>query len=123
MQWPHDGVITLCVVGDAPGLDEALSGQVKGREIVAQRVAVRDDVSHCDMLFISASVGRFTGDVLARLDSARVLTVGETDPFLNDGGVVRFFVERNRIRFQINAKAADARGIKISSQLLSLAAR
>jgi len=123
VQWPHDGALTLCLLGDAPGLDEAVSAQVKGRQIVARRVALRDDVSHCDVLFISASVGRFTGDVLARLNSAPVLTVGETDPFLNDGGIVRFFVEANRIRFQINAKAAGERGIKINSQLLSLAAR
>lgn len=124
VQWPHDGALTLCVVGDAPGLDQALDArEVKGRQIVTRRLEVRDDASRCDVLFIGASVGRFTGDVLARLALAPVLTVGETDPFLNDGGIVRFFVEANRIRFQINAKAADQRGLKISSQLLSLAAR
>jgi hypothetical protein len=124
VQWPHDGALTLCLVGDAPGLDVALAArEANGRQISAVRIRAQDDATKCDVLFISASVGRFTGDVLARLGLAPVLTVGETDPFLSDGGIVRFFVEANRIRFQINAKAADRRGLKISSQLLSLAAR
>ena len=52
-----------------------------------------------------------------------VLTVGETTQFLRDGGMVRFFVEDNNVRFQINQKNAEAAGLKISSQLLMLAVR
>ena len=52
-----------------------------------------------------------------------VLTVGETVQFLRDGGMVRFYVENNKVRFQISQKNAEAAGLKISSQLLMLAAR
>jgi len=124
VQWQHGGAITVCLAGDAPGVDVVARGKtVNGDQIVTRRVEPDSDLTHCDVLFVSASVGRHTGDMLKRLGTAPVLTVGEIDPFLNDGGIVRFFIEANRIRFQINAKAADDRGVKISSQLLSLAAR
>jgi hypothetical protein len=122
VQWPHEAPLTLCVVGEAPGLDPALAAHTKDGSIVPRRVDVHDDMSRCDVLFVSAGVGRNTGELLTRLSSAAVLTIGETDPFLNDGGLVRFFLEGNRIRFQINAKASEEHGLKISSQLLSLAA-
>jgi hypothetical protein len=50
-----------------------------------------------------------------------VLTVGEHEEFLTDGGMIRLFVEDNKVRFSINQKAADAAGILISSRLLRLA--
>jgi hypothetical protein len=52
-----------------------------------------------------------------------VLTVGETPDFLREGGHARFYVENNRIRVEINAAVADRAGLKISSQLLTLARR
>ena len=50
-----------------------------------------------------------------------VLTVGEGTEFLDDGGMVEFFVEQNKIRFNINQAQADAEGVRLDSQLLSLA--
>jgi len=49
--------------------------------------------------------------------------VGETPEFLRDGGHARFYVENNHIRVEINAARADQAGLKINSQLLSLAKR
>ena len=52
-----------------------------------------------------------------------ILTVGETAQFLREGGMVRFYLQNNNVRFQINQKNAEAAGLKVSSQLLALAAR
>jgi hypothetical protein len=52
-----------------------------------------------------------------------VLTVGETDAFLERGGVIAFAMEGGKLRFSINAAAADRAGLKLSSQLLKLAVR
>ena len=41
---------------------------------------------------------------------------------LDAGGVIRFFVEQNKIRFDINKAQADVEGLQMDSQLLSLAA-
>jgi hypothetical protein len=64
-------------------------------------------------------------DAAATLSRIRgpVLTVGETARFLRDGGMVRVYVEDSRIRFQVNRRQTDAAGLKISSQLLSLASQ
>jgi hypothetical protein len=59
--------------------------------------------------------------VLASLRGKAVLTVGETEDFAEDGGMIAFLVEENKIRFEINLEAADKAKLKISSKLLALA--
>jgi hypothetical protein len=50
-----------------------------------------------------------------------VLTVGEADNFLSEGGVIRLHLEQDKIRFDINVGVADSSHLKISSRLLLLA--
>ncbi len=58
------------------------------------------------------------------LDDARsrpILTIGDDDRFLDDGGIIRLRVVEGRVRFDVNAAAAQQAGLRISSQLLQLA--
>jgi|GEM_PF-1264074 len=49
-----------------------------------------------------------------------ILTISEDVEFLKQGGVLRFFVERNRLRFEINLKKGKSLKLWFSSQLLAL---
>ena len=59
--------------------------------------------------------------ILQDLGDAPVLTVADTDGFLDDGGIINFKLEGSKVRFEINQQAAERVGIKISSKLLRLA--
>jgi hypothetical protein len=108
--------------GFAQVLTQAVKGKsVQGRVIVVRRTRRDDDVRACDIVFVSASEASRTSDIVERLRNTAVLVVGETPHFLREGGHIRFFVEGNRVRFQIDAENALQAGLKISSQLLSLA--
>ena len=50
-----------------------------------------------------------------------VLTVGEMDQFGQSGGAIRFLLEENKVRFEINVGAAARARLKMSSKLLALA--
>jgi len=50
-----------------------------------------------------------------------VLTVGEEEKFIEQGGLIRFLLDDNRVRFDINDLSARKAGLKISSRLLALA--
>lgn len=60
------------------------------------------------------------GEILAELAGAPVLTVSEIEGFGRRGGIINFYLEENRVRFEINPRAAEAGGLRISSELLSL---
>jgi hypothetical protein len=47
--------------------------------------------------------------------------VGESHNFAEDGGMIEFLLEGNKIRFEINLAAVNAAKLKMSARLLTLA--
>jgi hypothetical protein len=58
---------------------------------------------------------------LANLEARAVLTVGEFEHFVQEGGMIGFFREDNKVRREINLTAAEHAKLKISARLLALA--
>lgn len=114
--------IAVCIVGDDPFgrlLDEVVEGEVVGgHKITVQRVKSVLEPT-CQVAFFGKSQ-KDVGKALAALP-AKVLTVGEGEPFLRDGGMIAFVVENRRVRFDISMAAVRAAGLRLSSRLLAVA--
>ena len=93
---------------------------VKGHPLQVRKVTFTAELSRCHILFFSSSLKRDDTQALLR-NLPRVLTVSDMDGFIKAGGIIRFFTEGDRIRFDINAAAARDAGLNISSKLLMLA--
>ena len=116
------------VLGDDPvtaDLGRMLPQQkpVQGRPIRVLHARTVAELAGCHILFISGSEQSRLDQALAALAHAggNVLTVGESEGFLEAGGAIRFVLEDGKVRFDINAHAAHRAGLMISSKLLSLA--
>ena len=59
--------------------------------------------------------------MIDRLRGLPVLTVGESEGFAAQGGCVNFYIEANKIRFEVNLQAAKQQHLRISAKLLALA--
>jgi hypothetical protein len=131
VNWPKnsfaaaDSPLVIGVLGENPfdhELEKLFKGKlVGGRTVVVQWMATAADAKSCQVVFIPASEQANLRGHLETLRNAPVLTIGECAEFLDDGGVIRFFVEQNKIRFDINKAQADAEGVQLDSQLLGLA--
>ena len=69
-------------------------------------------------------VGRGTAgldEVLAEAREHAVLAIGESRDFARRGGVINFFTEDKKLRFEVNPDAARRAGLEISARLLRLA--
>jgi YfiR/HmsC-like len=116
--------VTLCTLGD-DAIAASLEAVVKGETLDARRLVVRrlrdpQEARDCHVLFISPAE-KHVSQLLASLRGAGVLTVGDGNDFLDQGGVIRFFLEQNRVRFDINLDAAERSRLNLSSKLLRLA--
>ena len=116
--------IVIGVLGEdafGPFLDQIVQGEkVRSRPLIVRRARTVDALKACHILFVSKSEdSRLTG-ILASLEPNSVLTVGEAEGFARRGGVINFYLDGERLRFEINPGAAVHCGLKISSQLLSL---
>jgi hypothetical protein len=102
---------------------EGLAGKTVGDRILkVQRYPAWDDrAKKSDILFISGSQEKALAEIIRRLDGAPVLTVGDTVAYASRGVMINFFMEDNKVRFEINLKQAKRAGFQISSRLLKLA--
>lgn len=130
-EWPTNAFpndkspLVIGVLGTDPfgkTLDDTVRGEkINGREILIRRFNRVDDTMDCHLLFISQSESDRLEQIFKTLKDRSILTVGETDAFIEKGGIIRFATEHNRIRLRINPEAARQAKLVISSKLLRLA--
>jgi hypothetical protein len=131
VEWPpgaFDGgsePFRLCVVGNDPFgevLDRAVAGQaVAERPIVVTRLDRAERDAHCQIMFVAGSDAQSSAAALAAVRGRPILTVTDGAREERSSGMVNFVIRDNRVRFEIDERAAAANGIVISSKLLSLA--
>jgi len=129
VDWPASAAggpdFVLCTLGDDPfqgQLETTLDGKAIGtRPIHILHVKQPQEARGCQVLFISNSEDQRLPKILGELGTSPVMTVGEANDFIERGGMIRFVLEQDKVRFEINLKAADPAGLKFSSRLLLLA--
>lgn len=131
VEWPPrafaetNSPFIIGVLGDSPfgnELEQTVVGKnINAHPITLQMFRVAAEATNCHLLFISTSEQKRLPEIIPRLRGAPILTVGETERFIEAGGMINFVAENNKIRFQISDDAAKGARLKISSKLLSLA--
>jgi hypothetical protein len=121
---PNEPLI-IGIVGDdpfGPLLNEAVKGKkYHNRPIRIDHFRAPGDIRRCHLLFVShANAGRLD-PILAAVAGKSVLTVGETEDFLNRGGMITLGAEQNRVRLRISAPALRSANLVVSSKLLRVA--
>jgi hypothetical protein len=130
VEWPASAFATplsnfnLCVVGDDPFgdlLDRAASGQRAGDHPIVVRRTPRP-APGCHIVYAAGSPAQPVHDIIEAVRGTSTLTV--TDQAQNGAkGIVNLVVQENKVRFEIDDRAAMENGLAISSKLLSLAVR
>jgi len=134
VEWPKDYVLVakndepvfvIGIVGDDP-FGDALATIAKEKKvgdlpIVILPITKREDSLHCHMIFFPKGQPReLSKAVLERAKDDPILLVGESDDFIKSGGLINFFVEENKVRFEVDKDSAANAKFKISSKLLSI---
>lgn len=118
--------IVVTVIGDKSVEKEVRRmGQGKlfnGRALEVRSLAASDEIaSDCQILFIGLAEERRAAQIIAKLGERSVLTIGESDDFFDDGGMIKLIRREQKIRLAIDLSTAEAKGLRISSKLLSVA--
>ncbi len=131
VEWPATAFpnarspVVVGVLGKDPfgrELEQALDGKtVQGRCFQIKRVSTDPEMRGCHILFVASSERRRSRDLPEKLKGACVLTVGESDEFLDQGGIINFLLKDKTVRFEINLKAAQSAELKLDANLLKVA--
>jgi hypothetical protein len=130
-EWPKQSFVSetapirLCVLGDR-GLTDAFKS-INGKNIGKRTLQVtttppHDARSSCHIIFFGKNVS--TKIVLRTLSNVcrnPVLTIGEKNTFMDLGGAIHFFMEKERLRFGVNTTVIEKQNLRLSSRLLKIA--
>jgi YfiR/HmsC-like len=134
VDWPSaafaqpDSPIVIGILGTDP-FGNLIDRIIENKKIGARGLVVKrlkwgtdlKDLKECKILFVGTSEKAHLDDLLQIVKTLPILTVGEAPGFAERGGVIRFVLEDNRVRFEINVEAAHQADLTISSRLLTLA--
>ena len=131
IDWPQaafagpDDPLIIGVVGDDPFgnlLAEAVRGEsYRTHPIKVEHYRNAKDIRKCHMLFVPRSEMAHLDQILAAISVEGVVTVGETDDFLDRGGMITLPTDRNRVRLRMSPSALRAANLIVSSKLLRVA--
>lgn len=131
IEWPAqkfssaNAPIRFCVLNDfafQPFLERTVSGKsISGHPLEVVLIRDASEGVQCHVLYINSAQERQVRRAFELLRNSSVLTVGETDAFVEEGGVINFFLQDDQVQFRINHKAAKQSSLYLSSRLLSVA--
>ncbi len=94
---------------------------VNGRSIVVKNLSSPAELGSMHVVFVSAGEEEKWSGVLKSFLKNPILTVGESEKFALNTGIIGFTLQADKVRFEINQDSADEAGLKINAQLLKLA--
>lgn len=129
VEWPEESIrdgdsFCMCIVGKnqfGNTLDNLNGQHIKGSVVDVAYPSSIEQLDYCHALFITGADDGELREFLRQDSSRPLLTIGESDGFIDRGGMIGLFTKNNRVRFEINVKSAKNNGLAMSYQLQRLA--
>lgn len=132
IEWPEETALSdtnqefiLGIIGKSPFesiLEEDYAKQkIKNHYVQIREISDIKEISSCHILFICESENENLQNILAKTKTEPVLTIGDTEGYAQKGVLINMFLDSNKIRFEINYKAVQQSGLRISYKLLNVA--
>ena len=127
VEWPasRTGPLAFCVIGD-DSMASALEAGVAGKSIGPRPLAVRNrvemaELSSCSVIYIGRAKKSVAAQTAQLVAGKQILTVSEFAELGSQGVVINFYLDDDRVRFEVHRGAVRQAGLNISSRLLTLA--
>jgi len=133
VEWPGDSLgpqglpLRICTLGSRAFAEQlgkiVYQRSAHGRPLEVFHLAAGSSLRTCRVLFVDhASDPQFEA-LSDRLQGQTTLTIGESQSFLRQGGMIALLKHGRRLQFEVNRQALRESGLLPSSQLLRLASK
>ncbi|MDX1953728.1 MAG: YfiR family protein [Verrucomicrobiota bacterium] len=90
-----------------------------GREFVIRRLTSAETVDECHIVYVNDI--EEAAEVAKKSKGKPILTIGEKDSFLDEGGIINFMKDGSKIGFNLNLEAAKAATVTLDQRVQKLA--
>jgi hypothetical protein len=116
--------IEICLAGENPfgkKIFKLSEKTIDGKKLIVSEKEIDDSIKSCDVIFISKNQDKKISKILEIINNHPVFSISESQGVSEPGCVLNFYVENERLRFEINVAAVKKAGLTIDSRLLNLA--
>lgn len=120
------GEVNVCIVGEnkfGHALD-ALEGTQTPQGKIAismfDKITQPMQIASCQVLYVVGSDIQFSQQVLDKINTENILTIGEFSDFIAMGGYIELYLEDDSIHFRVNRQLVGHTQFKVAAQLLML---
>lgn len=115
----------ICILGENPfggTLDKLIShDHIDGKPIRKRVIGRTAEATGCAIIYISDSEAGNLRHILAALAGEDGLLVSNLPDFVQQGGMIQFVLQGDRVRFEVNLHPALRSHLVLSSELLKVA--
>lgn len=90
----------------------------RGNLMSVRRLSSARDADGVHLVFVGASEAAREPALLPELARGGSLLVGESEQFLEHGGMIRLVLDNKRVKFDVDVAAAERAGLKVSAKML-----
>ena len=128
VEWPEtmaDGRFTIGIYGDYPAVKDELEKMSKikrrgDRSFEILTFDAMDQLVPTHILYVVKNSGTDIEAISSKLGDSSTLLVTEEDGFIMKGAHINLYYENNKQKMELNPASFDRRGLKVSSQLVSI---
>lgn len=116
----------ICVFGENPfgiNLEYIIDKEkkIQNRNVALRQLSQINEIDNCHILFMSHTAQPQFETIFAAIRNKPILTVGDTEHFVIQGGMVQFYRREGKIRLMIDPQTFEDSGLKPSSHLMGIA--
>ena len=127
IEWPSFGSqeFVIGIVGKSSVYSE-LQNIVEGKRIGSKTIVIKkfnsaEEISSCQILFVSSEVSSSLVSFASTLQSKNTLIITERPGLINKGAGINFVLEEGKQKFELSRTAINKTGLKVNSQLVDMA--
>jgi len=102
-------------------VESLISGETARGRPIKLVTPGQQELHRCHLLFTGAQEAQRVNSVLPSLSARPILTVADSQNQFDHGSAILLVVDDSRVRFDINVRAIEKAGLRVSSKLLRVA--
>lgn len=95
--------------------------KINNKPVEIKKIATYDEIKQCHILVIAESERKNLQEIILITENFGILTIGDSPSFAENGVLINFFEENNKLRFEINETAVIKSPIQMSFYLMNSA--
>jgi hypothetical protein len=92
--------------------------QIKNQDVKIIQVMTPDQLSICKICYLSNKASKNLTAFISAANSSGALLISESEDFGNEGVHINFYIEDDKLKFEINETSITSAGFKVSYLLL-----